>query len=142
MSGVIFLILRLLLALALYAFLGWSIYILWNELQLKSSAAVVHSVPEITLAAMDLDNLLQSFATAEIVLGRESTCTFIIPDETISSTHARLSYHNSQWWVEDLQSTNGTFLNEERLYTPTVVIDGDEIKLGKICLQITIKKKG
>jgi hypothetical protein len=141
MSGVIFLILRLLLALALYAFLGWSIYILWNELQLKSSAAVVHSVPEITLAAMDLDNLLQSFAIPEITLGRDSTCTFIIPDETISSNHARLSYHNSQWWVEDLQSTNGTFLNEERLYTPTVVIDGDEIKLGKICLQISIKKK-
>jgi pSer/pThr/pTyr-binding forkhead associated (FHA) protein len=141
MSGIIFLILRFLLALALYAFLAWSIYILWNELHLKSTNAVARSVPEITLAASDLDNLLQSFVLPEITLGRDSTCSFIIPDETISSKHARLSYHHSQWWVEDLQSTNGTFLNEERLYTPTVVIDGDEIKLGKINLEISIKKK-
>ena len=141
MSGIIFLILRFLLALALYAFVGWSIYVLWNELRLKSTTVVAQAVPEITLSAEDLDNLLQSFVLPEITLGRDSTCNFIIPDETISSCHARLSYHHNQWWVEDMQSTNGTFLNDERLYTPTVVIDGDEIKLGKISLEISIKKK-
>jgi pSer/pThr/pTyr-binding forkhead associated (FHA) protein len=141
MSGIIFISLRFLLVLALYAFLGWSIYTLWNDLRLKSTTAMAHTIPEITLSAPELDNLIKSFVAPEITLGRDSICNLMVPDETISSQHARLSYHHSQWWVEDMQSTNGTYLNEERLTTPTVVMDGDEIKLGKINLQISIKKK-
>jgi pSer/pThr/pTyr-binding forkhead associated (FHA) protein len=43
--------------------------------------------------------------------------------------------------VEDLQSTNGTLLNEERIYVPTVITNGDEILCGEVAIQILGSKK-
>jgi pSer/pThr/pTyr-binding forkhead associated (FHA) protein len=51
-------------------------------------------------------------------------------DEVVSAQHARLTYHHGQWWLEDLSSTNGTFLNGSKLSTPAVVITDDEFKCG------------
>ena len=43
-----------------------------------------------------------------------------------------------QWWLEDLKSTNGTFLNEEKLDTPTVIVTGDEIRCGQVPVRVQI----
>ena len=43
-------------------------------------------------------------------------------------------------WVEDLQSTNGTYLNEDRILTPTVLTIGDELLLGQVSIQISSGK--
>jgi pSer/pThr/pTyr-binding forkhead associated (FHA) protein len=50
--------------------------------------------------------------------------------------HARLSYQNNQWWIEDLNSTNGSFLNNERIDTSTVIVDGDILQCGDILITI------
>lgn len=140
MSGIIVFILRLLLVASLYSFLIWAIYTLWRQLQLKSSEIVDIPAPEITLSMDGPEEIRQSFTNVEITLGREPTCDFTIANDIVSSYHARLRYSQKQWWIEDLQSTNGTFLDNERIYTPTVIVSGEELKLGKIKIQISIQK--
>ena len=87
------------------------------------------------------ETITQQFTTPEIIIGRDPSCELIVSDEMVSARHARLSYHNNQWWVEDLQSTNGTFLNDERVYTATVLIEGDELHCGLLYFQIKFTAK-
>jgi len=50
-----------------------------------------------------------------------------------------LNYRYLQWWIEDLQSTNGTYLNDEKIETSTIIINGDEIRLGQVVVLIEIQ---
>ena len=59
-------------------------------------------------------------------------------DTALSAHHARVTHHHGHWWLEDLHSTNGTFLNQELLSTSAVVITGDEFKCGNTTFRIRI----
>jgi len=65
-----------------------------------------------------------------------------IMDEALSAQHARISHHHGQWWLEDLNSTNGTFLNESKLSTPAVIITGDQFKCGNTLFVVHIEIEG
>src|SRR5690606_27014294 len=56
-----------------------------------------------------------------ILVGRAPVCTLVLDDDYSSSRHARLFPQGGQWMVEDLGSTNGTFLGSERVQSPTPV---------------------
>ncbi len=142
MSGVLLLILRILLALILYSFLGFAMYTLWKDLRRQSDLLLARQPIPITLSTnVDGPPLTRHFTCAEVVLGREATCDFPINDQTVSSRHARLSYHQTQWWVEDLASTNGTFLNGEMVAAQVVITHGDELYLGQVGVKIAIGQK-
>lgn len=132
MSGSILLVLRILAALSLYAFTGWALYLLWRTLQIQSQLLNTRRVIPISLTLLHPEDPPQNlhFASAEIIIGREPDCQCVLSDATASARHARLSYHHSQWWVEDLQSTNGTRLNGDRIGVPTVIISDDKIGCG------------
>ena len=49
------------------------------------------------------------------MIGRDTHCDLSVMDEALSAHHARITFHHGQWWLEDLNSTNGTFLNREKL---------------------------
>jgi pSer/pThr/pTyr-binding forkhead associated (FHA) protein len=136
MSVIIVLILRILIALALFAFLGLIIFVLWKDLQqnIKNSTEYQISTIYITLPA---SGLAYTFNQPEFYIGRETQAELQIPDETLSALHARFFFKNNQWMIEDLQSTNGTFLNEERLSTPSVLVEGDEITCGNIHMLVS-----
>jgi pSer/pThr/pTyr-binding forkhead associated (FHA) protein len=137
MTGIIVFILRILLAASLYAFLILALVTLWNELRANQRLAAGHKPPPLTIKILDSDiEAVHQYNLSQIMIGRDPSCELAIPNELVSAQHARLSFHHNQWWVEDLQSTNGTFLNDERVYTPTVLIDGDELRCGKINLQV------
>lgn len=139
MTGIIVLVLRIIGAVCLYLFLGWAILTIWRELRLASQNLAKQQFPTLTITQLDGNETNEaSFRINEIIVGRDESCEYSIPDETISSRHTRISYHHNQWWVEDLQSTNGTFLNEERIYTSTVIISGDDLRIGKVNFRITI----
>lgn len=140
MTAAFFLFLRFLIAACLYAFLAWAIYTLWRYLQAQSIAVQSRPAPELTINNLDNDELIKSFTISVVNIGRDPACEYVVADDTISSYHARLTYRQNQWWAEDLQSTNGTFLNDERLETPTVIMTGDELRLGKTSLTISIKR--
>ena len=139
MSGVIVFILRILSAVSLYAFLGIAVYNPWRELKVTSSQFDPQPIPEIILKFPDESFSPFVFDIEEITIGRDASCSMVIADDTVSTHHARMRYHHKQWWLEDLQSTNGTFINDERVYTPTVVVTGDEITFGQVNITLEVK---
>jgi len=140
MSGIVVLILRILLAVLLYGFLGWSLVTIWRDLRTQSQLLSKPIIPELIINKTGEENS-QSFAIPEVTIGRSPNSEYPIVNDTVSARHARLSYHHNQWWVEDLNSTNGTYLNDERLSFPTVIVSGDELRCGKVSLLIRIEEK-
>jgi len=72
---------------------------------------------------------------APISLGRAPDNTIVISDTTVSSRHARLYLQGTQWYIQDLGSTNGTFVNNLRVTQHPVRI-GDQIRLGAIVIHV------
>lgn len=139
MTGTVLLILRILLAIALYTFLIRALYTIWRDLNAQATQISARQVPVLAVGfrAGETD-VVREFHVPEVIIGRDPSCELSLQNDTVSSRHARLSYHHNQWWLEDLQSTNGTFLNDERVYTPVVIISGDEVRCGKEALLIEI----
>jgi hypothetical protein len=73
---------------------------------------------------------------APVTFGRGSECTVPLADEYVSTQHSRLLYHDGLWYVEDLGSTNGTYLGNERLTRSTQVGARTRIRLGKTVLEL------
>lgn len=140
MTAIIFLILRILLSLSLYAFLMMMFFTLWNDIRQQGNWVSKRKVPVISLSIQALDFPLRilHFDTDEVTIGRDPSCSCCLEDENVSNHHARLKYHHNQWWLEDLGSTNGTLINQHPVSTPIVVISGDEIECGKHILTIEI----
>ena len=133
-------VLRILAAIALFSFLGWALYTLWRDLRFQSQMVTTRKIPPIILSlANETEDSRKTFTSSELVIGRDTACDYPLADETVSARHARLSYRYLQWWVEDMQSTNGTFLNDEKVETPTIIINGDEIRIGQIPILVEIQ---
>jgi hypothetical protein len=140
MSGPVIFVLRLLLTVSLYAFLGWAFMSLWRDIKLQSALLAARNIPPISLtfACDDQVQQIRRFIQAEVTIGRDPACECPVEDDSVSARHARLSYHHNQWWLEDLDSTNGTLINHEKLALPTVVISGDEFRCGGTSFTITL----
>jgi pSer/pThr/pTyr-binding forkhead associated (FHA) protein len=141
MAGSIFLIARTALAATLYVFLSWVLFTLWQDLREQKKSIESQQPPEIWLT-IQIGDTTQSrqFRGNEITLGREPTCECILFSETVSARHARLAYHHGQWWLEDLKSTNGTYLNRNLVETVVVVVPGDRILCGDVSVSILEEK--
>jgi pSer/pThr/pTyr-binding forkhead associated (FHA) protein len=73
----------------------------------------------------------------ELTVGRASGCQIAIPDDTyVSQLHARIFRREGQVFVEDLGSTNGTFLNRKKVSAPVPVRRGDRLQIGKTVLEV------
>jgi len=69
---------------------------------------------------------------AEATLGRARGCTIRIPSSEVSRQHCRLRIDNGVVTVEDLESVNGTFINDARVHDPEIVHPGDRLSLGPV----------
>src|SRR5688572_18488678 len=74
--------------------------------------------------------------TGETLLGRDPGCHVRIPDTAISHRHARVYHSDGEWFVEDLGSTNGTYLNERLLGRASPIRVGDKIAVGRSILEV------
>lgn len=72
----------------------------------------------------------------EIIIGRGPHCDLILPDRRVSREHVRIWREGTQYYIEDLNSKNGTYVNAERLAEQRELKDGDEIQ---IALAVKIK---
>ena len=137
---IVLLILRLLLTAALYAFVGGALWLIWKDLQREARQMDAPSLPALSLMRTDGEQEEAfRFTRAEVMIGRERGCDCRLADKTISARHARLAYHHNQWWVQDLGSKNGTFLNQERITQAVVVTAGDELRCGQVVLRVSIE---
>ena len=70
------------------------------------------------------------------LIGRAAECTLVLDDDYASGRHARISYDGSTWLVEDLGSTNGTFLGATRLTEPRPVAVGSVVRIGRTTIEL------
>ncbi len=71
----------------------------------------------------------------ETTVGRDESCHVTIPDSSVSHRHARIYHSDGEWYVEDLGSTNGTFVNDRPLTRPIVLRPGDTVSIGRSTLE-------
>ncbi len=72
-----------------------------------------------------------TLGTDPVIIGREAqTAKFVIADPAVSRRHARIDRREDAYTIEDLNSTNGTFINAERVVGTVMLIPGDLIELG------------
>jgi hypothetical protein len=132
---VLLFILRLLIALLLYAFLATILVYLWKDLQ--SSKATKHVAPVAYLEGLEGLEPESTYPLEEInLIGRAIDNTLILNESTVSGYHARLSFQQDQWWLEDLGSRNGTFVNELPISEPLVITYGDVLGFGNTRLRL------
>jgi FHA domain len=72
----------------------------------------------------------------QITMGRANDATLVLNDDYASTYHARIFPQDGQWLVEDLGSTNGTYLDRQKLARPTPVPVGVPIRIGKTVLEL------
>lgn len=140
MTATLVLILRIALTIALYGFLGWALLTLWRELKQQGEFLSSLKKPGIQIQALleDGKTVRKSFFQAEVIIGRDPNCDFPVKDESISAHHVCISYHHTQWWLEDLNSTNGTLMGNNRVSVPTVLIAEDQFKCGGTTFTVSI----
>ncbi len=72
----------------------------------------------------------------ELTVGRAEKCDLILDDAYVSQMHARIFSRGEGFVVEDMGSTNGTYLNQRRITSPVELQRGDRVKIGKTVLEM------
>ncbi|OLT54453.1 FHA domain-containing protein [Cellulosimicrobium sp. CUA-896] len=74
--------------------------------------------------------------TSSILLGRAPSCTLVLDDDYSSSRHARIFPQNGGWFVEDLGSTNGTYVDDQRISQITPLGPGTRVRIGQSVVEL------
>lgn len=75
-------------------------------------------------------------SSSAILIGRAPGCTLVLDDDYSSSRHARIFPSGDQWILEDLGSTNGTFIGAQRVTTPTPLVPGVQVRIGQSVVEL------
>lgn len=150
MSDAALTLLKFGLLVGLYVFFGW---VLWSALaQLRqrpvpatadeprptrfgtpSKASrgqiTILEPPELAGAVMTIGD--------ELTIGRAAACTLTLDDTYVSQLHASIVWRDRQYLAEDTGSTNGTYVNRERLLNPVVLRPGDRLQIGGTVLEFS-----
>jgi predicted component of type VI protein secretion system len=130
--------LRITTVVVLYVFLGLAFYLLWRDLAGRNLAET--GVAD-QLHLLNRDEATENgrgtafYLRPVTTLGRSPDNTIVLQDETTSVTHARLTRQGGVWWLEDLESRSGTFVNDLPITRPTPLTPGDVIGIGRNRLQ-------
>lgn len=144
MSAPFLLVLRAAMTLSLYAFMVWAFLLLWRTLKSQGELLALRKTPPLALTFTNANGNMrtQHFRNPEVTLGRDPQCDIFLDNGTVSAQHARLSYHHGQWWLEDLNSKNGTTLNGGEVETATIIVNNDKINCGEAEIKIRFALDG
>lgn len=155
MDSVILLVLRIALLALLWLFILFAL----NTLRRDTKAAAAQGMPGVPveytqappapavkrgatpreIAIVDGPLLGSSLALSqqsEIIIGRAQNCDFVLSDDYASSRHARLLKRGNEWFIEDLDSRNGTYTGGYRIDQPERVGVGSDIKIGRTTIRL------
>jgi hypothetical protein len=139
-------LLRLVSGALLLAFLALVIVILWRDYHgaEQESSANRRSYGLLLVVRQFEGAYLLTSETYPLfpltTLGRAPTNTITIQDTFASNEHALIALRNSQWWLEDRKSRNGTLLNGMAVIQPIIVTDGDVISIGNMSFKLQIER--
>jgi len=104
-----------------------------------AAAPARRPVPPARLVCADpaVADMLALTPGAEAIVGREEGCTHVVPLPKVSRRHARLVGGNGTWGIQDLNSSNGVFVNGERIRTAWLK-PGDEVRLGALAFRYEV----
>ena len=77
-----------------------------------------------------------ALGSTSITVGRDPSCTLVLDDSYASTRHARIFPEGGSWYVEDLGSTNGTYLGSERLYGTAALPAGVPVRIGQTVIEL------
>ena len=92
--------------------------------------------PRVVVPEGALRGTILPLGSSSVLVGRSPSCTLVLDDDYSSSRHARLFQQGEQWFVEDLGSTNGTFVGDHRGESPTPVPTGTPVRVGRSVLEL------
>lgn len=104
--------------------------------QQKAKPAGRGPATKVVITAGPLAGTSHSLEASPVTIGRAKDTTLVLGDDYASSRHARLFPQDGQWLVEDLGSTNGTYLDRDKVTQPTPVPCGVPIRIGKTTLEL------
>jgi pSer/pThr/pTyr-binding forkhead associated (FHA) protein len=103
----------------------------------KATRASSRRIPTtLTVTEGSLAGTTLSLMDSGVLLGRNPECTLVLDDDFASGRHARIFRRDGGWFVEDLGSTNGTFLESSRLTEPKQVEVGSTLRIGKTIFEL------
>ena len=131
-------VLRLIFLALLYAFLWMVVRALVRDLRAAAREPTTELGRLVIVASPSGEPAPGSaFALDAITsLGRDVNNSIVLEDEFVSATHAALTYRGRAWYVEDLGSTNGTFVNGSQVDGLAPIAFGDEVQVGQVRLRL------
>lgn len=131
-------VLRLLFLAGLYAFLWAVVRVLLRDLRAAAREPGAELGRLLVIASPSGEPAVGSAFSldAVTVLGRDVNATVLLDDEFVSGRHAALTYRGRAWYLEDLDSTNGSFVNGSPVDGVAPVAFGDELQLGNVRLRL------
>jgi pSer/pThr/pTyr-binding forkhead associated (FHA) protein len=102
----------------------------------RASRSTRSTPQQLLVTAGPLAGTNLGLADQQITIGRANDATLVLNDDYASTRHARLFPQDGQWIVEDLGSTNGTYLDRQKVTQPTPVPVGVPIRIGKTVLEL------
>jgi hypothetical protein len=146
--------LRVVAVVLLYGFLAVVVYTIWTDLRMADSEtsrdAAARPSERYPLAWLrdvtgeeDSPSSSHSFAVfPPATLGRTDDNQVVLADECVSACHARIDRRDGEWWLTDLDSRNGTQLNDLPVSKPVPLANGDLIGIGRAQLRFETTTNG
>jgi len=102
----------------------------------SASGRVGRGTPRLVVTEGALAGTSIALTGSPVTIGRDDSSTLVLSDDFASSHHARLSPRDGGWLLEDLGSTNGTYLDRTRVSGPTPLPEGAPVRIGKTVLEL------
>jgi hypothetical protein len=127
-------VLRLLFLGLLYAFLWAVVRVLLRDLRVATKEPSAALGRLVVLASPGGEPAVGAAFGLDAIatLGRDVNNAIVIDDDFVSTAHATLTFRGRAWYVEDLASTNGTYVNGSRIDGISPLAFGDELQLGQV----------
>jgi hypothetical protein len=131
-------VLRLIFLAVLYAFLWMVVRSLLRDLRAAAREPTRELGRLVVVGSPSGEPAVGSVFALDAItsLGRDVNNSIVIDDEFVSATHAALTYRGRAWYVEDLGSTNGTFVNGSQVDGLAPLAFGDELQVGQARLRL------